>query len=100
MPNVIMYTTQICPYCVRAKNLLEKKGVAFEERRIEGNREFMREMLERSRRRTVPQIFIDDYHVGGYDDLARLNAVGKLDPLLGLSPNPEPEATEEEADPT
>ncbi|MCB1830083.1 MAG: glutaredoxin 3 [Chromatiaceae bacterium] len=100
MPSVIIYTTLICPYCVRAKNLLKKKGVEFKELRIDGNRELMREMLERSKRRTVPQIFIDDYHVGGYDDLAELNAFGKLDPLLGLAPDLEPEVTEEEADPT
>jgi len=95
-----MYTTRICPYCVRAKNLLQKKGVQVRELQIDGNRELMREMLERSKRRTVPQIFIDDYHVGGYDDLAELNAFGKLDPLLGLGRHMEPEVTEEEADPT
>ena len=98
MPKVVMYTTTICPYCVRAKNLLQNKGVAYEERRIEGNREYMREMIQRSRRRTVPQIFIDDYHVGGYDELAELNAFGKLDPLLGLESHPEPDVTQEEPD--
>lgn len=100
MPNVTMYTTAICPYCVRAKALLKKKGVTFQELRIDGSRELMREMLERSKRRTVPQIFIDDFHVGGYDDLAELNAFGKLDPLLGLGVHDEPEVTEEEANPT
>ena len=100
MPKVQMYTTRICPYCVRAKMLLKKKGVDYEELMIEGNRDLMREMLDRSRRRTVPQIFIDDYHVGGYDDLAELNAFGKLDPLLGLEANGQPDATQEEADPT
>jgi glutaredoxin 3 len=93
-----MYTTTICPYCVRAKMLFKKKGVEYEERHIEGNRELMKEMLERSRRRTVPQIFIDNYHVGGYDDLAELNAFGKLDPLLGLTPHEEPDITQEEPD--
>jgi glutaredoxin 3 len=100
MPKVVMYTTNICPYCVRAKALLHKKGVSYEERRIEGNRDFMREMLERSKRRTVPQIFIDDYHVGGYENLAELNAFGKLDELLGLQPEDSPGVTQEEADPT
>jgi len=100
MPKVVMYTTRICPYCVRAKNLLKKKGVEIKELRIDGNRELMREMLERSRRRTVPQIFIGDHHVGGYDELAELNAFGKLDPLLGLGRSVTPEVTEEEADPT
>jgi len=98
MPNVVIYSTNICPYCVRAKMLFDKKGVPYEERNIEGNREYMREMLERSQRRTVPQIFIDDRHVGGYDDLAELNAFGKLDPMLGLVPHSEPELTEAEPD--
>jgi len=98
MPNVIIYTTNICPYCVRAKMLLKKKGVAYEERNIERSRTLMREMLERSKRRTVPQIFIDDFHVGGYDDMAELDAFGKLDPLLGLQPHMEPEVTQEEPD--
>ena len=100
MPKVVMYTTNICPYCVRAKALLHKKGVSYEERHIEGNRDYMREMLERSKRRTVPQIFIDDYHVGGYEHLAELNAFGKLDELLGLQPEVSPSVTQEEADPT
>lgn len=91
MPKVVMYTTAICPYCLRAKALLDRKGVAFEELQIEGNRERMREMLERSQRNTVPQIFIDDFHVGGYDDMAELDMMGKLDPLLGLEPRDEPD---------
>lgn len=91
MPKVVMYTTAICPYCLRAKSLLNRKGVAFEELQIEGNRERMREMIQRSRRNTVPQIFIDDYHVGGYDDMAELDVMGKLDPLLGLEPQGEPD---------
>ncbi len=83
MPKVVMYTTMICPYCIRAKHLLRRKDVEVEEIRIDRDRTQMRTMLERSRRRTVPQIFIDDFHVGGYDDLAELDARGELDPLLG-----------------
>ncbi len=83
MPKVVMYTTMICPYCMRAKHLLQRKGVDFEEIRIDGDHEQMRIMLERSRRHTVPQIFIDELHVGGYDDLAVLEARGELDALLG-----------------
>jgi glutaredoxin 3 len=98
MPRVVVYTTTICPYCVRAKALLQRKGVDYEELHIEGNRELMREMLERSKRRTVPQIFIDDYHVGGYDDLAELDVLGRLDVLLGLEPHDEPEMTQAEPD--
>ena len=84
MPKVVMYTTALCPYCTRAKMLLGSKGVKPEELRIDTDAVLMREMLERSQRRTVPQIFIDDFHVGGYDDLAELDARGELDPLLGL----------------
>jgi glutaredoxin 3 len=86
MPKVVMYTTAICPYCVRAKYLLGNKGVSFEEIRIDTDPDhgIMREMVERSRRNTVPQIFIDDYHVGGYDDLAALEMAGRLNQLLGM----------------
>ena len=76
MPKVVMYTTAICPYCVRAKFLLEHQGVSFEEIRIDTDHAVMQEMMERSRRNTVPQIFIDDFHVGGYDDLAALKMAG------------------------
>jgi glutaredoxin 3 len=83
MPQVVMYTTTICPYCTRAKHLLHNKGVQFDEIRVDHDHEQMRIMMERSRRHTVPQIFIGDLHVGGFDDLARLEARGELDPLLG-----------------
>ncbi|MGE5153904.1 MAG: glutaredoxin 3 [Bdellovibrio bacteriovorus] len=83
MPRVVMYTTMICPYCNRAKHLLQRKGVEFEEIRVDHDHAQLAAMMERSRRHTVPQIFIDDLHVGGFDDLARLEARGELDPLLG-----------------
>lgn len=85
MPKVVMYTTTVCPYCIRAKRLLQHKGVGFEELNIEYDSNLMQECFTRSQRRTVPQIFIDDYHVGGYDDMAELDAMGKLDGLLGLA---------------
>ena len=91
MPKVVMYTTAICPYCVRAKFLLEHKGVGYEEIRIDTDHAIMQEMVERSRRNTVPQIFIDDTHVGGYDDMAELDAMGRLDPMLGLAPHTMPD---------
>lgn len=84
MPKVVMYTTAICPYCVRAKFLLEHKGVSYQEIRIDTDHAVMREMVKRSHRNTVPQIFIDDFHVGGYDDLAALEMSGRLNPLLDL----------------
>ncbi len=88
-PHVVVYSTAMCPYCIRAKSLLQTKGVSFEEIRIDIDRDKMAEMMQRSQRRTVPQIFIDDYHVGGFDDMATLDAYGKLDPLLGLAPSVE-----------
>ncbi len=84
MPKVTLYTTQICPYCVRAKHLLQRKGVPFQEIRIDQDREQMRIMVERSHRHTVPQIFIGDRHIGGFDDMAALDARGELDSLLEL----------------
>jgi glutaredoxin 3 len=86
MPDIVIYSTAMCPYCVRAKMLLQRKGMQWDEKRIDLDHELMSEMLHRSKRRTVPQIFIDDVHVGGYDDMAALDAAGKLDPMLGLMP--------------
>ena len=83
MPTVQMYATAVCPYCVRARQLLERKGVHFEEIRVDRDREQRKVMIQRSNRTTVPQIFIGDVHVGGYDDMAALEAAGKLDALLG-----------------
>ena len=82
MPRVVMYTTKTCPYCVQAKHLLQRKAVEIEEIRIDADRNQRRIMVERSRRYTVPQIFIGDLHVGGYTDLAALDARGELDRLL------------------
>ncbi len=86
MPNVVVYSTKFCPYCDRAKSLLQRKGVSYKELKIDQNMSLMQEMVEKSKRRTVPQIFIDDYHVGGYDDMAELDAAGKLDKLLKIPP--------------
>lgn len=84
MPQVTIYSTLVCPYCVRAKKLLQRKGVDYEEILVDQDRGRLKEMLARSQRRTVPQIFIDDFHVGGYDDMAELDAEGELDTLLGI----------------
>jgi glutaredoxin 3 len=80
--KVVMYTTSWCPYCARARQLLEKKGVEFEEIDVDTRPEARNEMMARSGRRTVPQIFIGPTHVGGCDDLFALDASGRLDPLL------------------
>jgi glutaredoxin 3 len=83
MPRISMYCTAICPYCVAAERLLMGKGVAgIEKIRVDLEPARRVEMMERSGRRTVPQIYIDDRHVGGFEDLAALDAAGGLDPLL------------------
>jgi len=82
MSKVQMYTTAICPYCVAAKGLLKRKGVEIEEIRVDLDQAKREEMMTRSNRRSVPQIFIGDTHVGGNDDLVALDREGKLDALL------------------
>jgi glutaredoxin 3 len=83
MPRVSMYCTAVCPYCVAAERMLHGKGIAqLEKIRVDLQPERRREMVERTGRRTVPQIYIDDRHVGGFDDLAALDAAGELDSLL------------------
>lgn len=83
MPRISMYSTAVCPYCVAAERLLNSKGVReIEKIRVDLQPAQRAEMIERTGRRTVPQIFIDDRHVGGFDDLAALDAAGELAPLL------------------
>ncbi|MBE0619981.1 MAG: glutaredoxin 3 [Burkholderiales bacterium] len=83
MAKVRMYSTAVCPFCQRAEMLLKSKGVAEIERiRIDLDPAQRAEMMEKTGRRTVPQIYIGELHVGGYDDLAALDHAGKLDPLL------------------
>jgi glutaredoxin 3 len=77
-----MYSKSWCPYCVRARQLLQRKGAVYEEIDIETSPERREEMIQRSGRRTVPQIFIGERHIGGSDDLYALDAVSGLDPLL------------------
>lgn len=83
MPPVMMYATAMCPYCVQAERLLRAKGVAdIDKVRVDLEPARRLEMMERTGRRTVPQIYIGDRHVGGYDDLVALDRAGGLDPLL------------------
>jgi glutaredoxin 3 len=83
-PQVTMYSTGWCPYCDRARNLLKNKGVFFSEVKVDEDPAQRDEMLKRSGgRRTVPQIFVGDHHVGGFDDLYALEKAGELDKLLG-----------------
>ena len=81
--KVVMYSTAVCPYCVRAEQLLRQRGVeAIEKIRIDVDPALRNEMMERTGRRTVPQIYIGDTHVGGFDDLSALDRAGGLMPLL------------------
>ncbi|MFM2029494.1 MAG: hypothetical protein RL517_685 [Pseudomonadota bacterium] len=83
MPQIVMYSTQVCPYCVMAEKLLKSKGVANLEKILIDRDPAQREiMMTRTGRRTVPQIYIGETHVGGYDDLVALDRAGQLDPLL------------------
>jgi len=80
--KVLMYTTAVCPYCQMAERLLRSKGVEVEKVRIDLEPARRAEMMEKTGRRTVPQIYVGETHVGGYDDLAALDRAGGLDPLL------------------
>ncbi len=83
MPRILMYCTEVCPFCVMAERLLLKKGVKdIEKLRVDRDPSLREEMMRITRRRTVPQIFIGETHVGGYDDLSALDRSGRLDPLL------------------
>ncbi|BBI98636.1 glutaredoxin [Ferrigenium kumadai] len=83
MAKVVMYCTAVCPYCVRAEQLLQRKGVTeIEKIRVDLQPELRVAMMEKTGRRTVPQIYIGGEHVGGYDDMAALDQAGKLDELL------------------
>jgi glutaredoxin 3 len=81
--RIEIYTSNSCPFCLRAKALFDKKGASYVEYHIDKHPEFLSESINRScGRRTVPQIFIENYHVGGYDELAELEKKGKLDAML------------------
>lgn len=83
MPNITMYCTGVCPYCTMAERLLESKGANVTSKiRVDLEPEKRDEMIEKTGRRTVPQIYIGDHHVGGFDDLSALDKAGKLEPML------------------
>ena len=83
MPNITIYATAVCPYCINAERLLLSKGVQeINKIRIDLNPEKRDEMMQKTGRRTVPQIYIDERHIGGFDDLRALDLAGGLDPLL------------------
>lgn len=82
MPEIIIYTASLCPYCTMAKKLLERKGAAYTEINVDSQPGLRQEMMDKTRRRTVPQIYIGDRHIGGFDDLYALDIQKQLDPLL------------------
>jgi glutaredoxin 3 len=82
MPEIQIYTTNICPYCMMAKRLLDKKGVSYTEINVDAKPGLREEMMLKTNRRTVPQIYIGDFHVGGFDELYALDQQKKLDDLL------------------
>ncbi len=85
MTEIIMYCTRFCPYCVRAESLLQNKGMQIEKIRVDRDREMAKIMVEKSGGLTsVPQIFINQVHVGGFDELVALDREGKLDPMLNI----------------
>ncbi len=86
MSNVIIYSTAICPYCVAAKNFLKSRGASYTEVRIDTDPIARAEMMEKTRRTSVPQIFINGTHVGGYEDMVALDRAGGLKPLLETTP--------------
>ncbi len=81
-PQITIYSTAVCPYCVAAKNFLKSKGRTWTEVRIDQDPAEREKMMARTRRTSVPQIFVGDVHVGGYDDMMALHRAGKLEPLL------------------
>ena len=82
MSEIVMYATSWCPYCAMAKRLLEQKGHAYEEIDVEAVSGGREEMMQRSGRRTVPQVFVGTHHIGGYDDMMALETQGELDRVL------------------
>jgi len=82
--KVVMYSTRFCPFCMRARRLLGKKGIEFQEINVGGDAALWQEMESLSGRNTVPQVFINDQALGGFDDIALLDRQGKLDPLLNI----------------
>jgi glutaredoxin 3 len=84
-PAVVVYTQMLCGFCAAACELLKKKGVSYHAIDVTLNAKLRREMIDKSGSRTVPQIFVNEQHIGGYDELAELETEGQLDTLLGLT---------------
>ena len=87
--RVVVYSTDYCPYCDRAKALLTKKGISYEEIRVEDRPDLRSWLVQATRQRTVPQVFVNGRPLGGFTDIAALDQRGQLDPLLQAAPGPE-----------
>ncbi|MFN8109887.1 MAG: glutaredoxin 3 [Thermoleophilia bacterium] len=85
MPHIEIYTSRVCPYCIRAKRMLDAKGVQYEEHMLDLTPESRQALVDLTGRMTVPQIIVDGTPIGGYDDIAAMDQRGELDPLLGRS---------------
>lgn len=86
MPEIVVYTGRLCPYCTMAKRLLERKGASYTEIDVDSRPGLRQELMEKTQRRTIPQIFIGERHIGGFDDLQALDMRNALDPLLREQP--------------
>lgn len=82
MPEIIIYTGRLCPYCTMAKRLIERKGVSYTEIDVDSKPGLRQDLMEKTKRRTIPQIYIGDRHIGGFDDLQAMDYRNELDPLL------------------
>lgn len=82
MPKILIYTANLCPYCTMAKRLLDKKGASYEEQNIDSKPGLRQQMMKKTKRRTVPQIYIGDKHIGGFDELYTLEMENELDGYL------------------
>ncbi|OAI14356.1 glutaredoxin [Methylomonas lenta] len=82
MPEIIIYTGRLCPYCTMAKRLIERKGVSYTEIDVDSAPGLRQDLMEKTKRRTIPQIYIGDRHIGGFDDLQAMDYRNELDPLL------------------
>ena len=82
MPEIVIYTGRLCPYCTMAKRLFDRKGVSYTEIDVDSEPGLRQELMQKTRRRTVPQIYIGEHHIGGFDDLHALDMRQELDPLL------------------
>lgn len=82
--NIVIYTSNLCPYCTMAKRLLTAKGVTYTELNVDSSDALREEMMQKTKRRTVPQIYIAEQHIGGFDELHKLDLKNELDSLLGI----------------